>query len=99
MRILYQYLNPGMGPFPRKEKSSIDYVDLGETSDEEKLIPHAESETSSDEYNQVSHLSFLTLAEKFGVQSRDEHVKSAEVPSHESPPESKLSWKPRNLNL
>ena len=42
MRILYQYLNPGMGPFPRKEKSSIDYVDLGETSDEEKLIPHAE---------------------------------------------------------
>ena len=67
MRILDQYLNPGMGPFPRKQKSSIDYVDLGKTSDEEKLIPHAESETSSDEYNQVSHLSFLTLAEKFGV--------------------------------
>jgi hypothetical protein len=42
MRILYQYLNPGMGPFPRKEKSSIDYVDLRETSDKEKLIPHAE---------------------------------------------------------
>ena len=72
MRILDQYLNPGMGPFPRKQKSSIDYVDLGETSDEEKLIPHTESETSSDEYNQVSHMSFLTLAEKFGVQSGDE---------------------------
>jgi hypothetical protein len=86
MRILDQYLNPGMGPFPRKEKSSIGYFNLGETSDEEKLIPHAENETSPDEYNQVSHLSFLTLAEKFGVQSRDEHVKSAEVPSHESAP-------------
>jgi hypothetical protein len=45
-----------------------------------------QKETSPDEYNQVSHLSFLTLAEKFGVQSRDEHVKSAEVPSHESAP-------------
>ena len=45
-----------------------------------------QKETSPDEYNQVSHLSFLTLAEKFGVQSRDEHVKSAEVPSHESTP-------------
>ena len=39
-----------------------------------------QKETSPDEYNQVSHLS------KFGVQSRDEHVKSAEVPSHESAP-------------
>ena len=31
-----------------------------------------QKETSPDEYNQVSHLSFLTLAEKFGVQSGDE---------------------------
>ena len=67
MRILDQYLNPAMGPFPKKQKISIDYVDLGETSDKGKLIPHTESETSSDEYNQVSHMSFLKLAEKFGV--------------------------------
>jgi hypothetical protein len=72
MRALDRYLNPGMGPFPRQEKSSIDYVDLGENSDEGKLINHTESETLSDEYNKVSHMSFLTLPQQFRAQSGDE---------------------------
>ena len=71
MRALDRYLNPGMGPFLRKDKSSIDYVDLGENSDEGKLINHTDSETSSDEYNKVSHMSFLTLPQQFGAQSGD----------------------------
>ena len=40
--------------------------------DEGKSINHTDSETSPDEYNEVSHMSFLTLPQQFGAQSGDE---------------------------
>jgi hypothetical protein len=62
MRALDRYLNPTMGPFPRKDKSSIAYIDLGENSDEGRSINHTDSETSPDEFNEVSHMSFFDAA-------------------------------------
>jgi hypothetical protein len=72
MRALDRYLNPTMGPFPKKDKSSITYIDLGENSDEGRSIDHTDSETSPDEFKEVSHMSFLTLPQLFGAQSGDE---------------------------
>ena len=74
MRMLYRalrpmdiYLNPNMGPYPKKDKSEITYVDLGENSDEGRSIDHTDSGTSSGEFNAVSHMSFMTRPELFGV--------------------------------
>jgi hypothetical protein len=72
MRAMDIYLNPNMGPYPKKDKTEIIYVDLVEDSDEARSIEHTDSGTSPGEFNEVSHMSFMTKPELFGIQSGDE---------------------------
>jgi hypothetical protein len=72
MRAMDIYLNPNMGPYPKKDKSEIIYVDLVEDSDEARSIDHTDSGTSPGEFNEVSHMTFMTKPELFGIQSGDE---------------------------
>ena len=44
-----------------------------------KTIPYTDSDTSADEINKCSHLSFFTGAPKFGDESGDEEISTAKA--------------------
>jgi hypothetical protein len=64
-RELDRFLNPGLGPFPVKPNSKIDYNNFVATDEDDgkigRLIPQPDTDEA---HKKVSHLSFFTGAAK-----------------------------------
>lgn len=64
-RELDRFLNPGLGPFPVKPNSKIDYNNFVATDEDDgkigRLIPQPDTDEA---HKKVSHLSFFTEAAK-----------------------------------
>ena len=70
-RELDRFLNPGLGPFPVKPNSKIDYINFVATDEDDgkigRLIPKLDTDEA---HSKVSHLSFSQKLPKARLSSR-----------------------------